>query len=301
MKIYFVRHGESTSDIENKYGGKYDDELTDKGKEQASELAKKLKGKNIKYIFTSPLKRAETTAEIIGKELGIEAHIVENLRERNQYGPLSGLTKEEAKEQFPEEVLKLEKHPYNTFVTGSEYYKKFVDRLLPSIDKILWEFDDGDILMVTHGGPIRVIIRELVKSGEIDGTSDCMLVEVEKDESNYKLISIEGANIKDMSSHEQKNEVKEEVKEEPVKEENIEEEKIEETPKVEVEDDKKEESKDKEVKAEEKEEVEEKKEEQNDSDEEEKKKDVVLEENKEVKEETTNENKEETSNSEKNE
>lgn len=194
MKIYLVRHGQTTGDVENKYGGKYDDELTKEGESQAQELAKKLSEKNINYIFSSPLKRAIQTSEIISKELKIEFDIIDNFRERNMYGGLSGLTKEEAKEKHAEEVEKLEKHPYNTFVTNSEYYKRFVNRLIPSFERIINEFE-GNLLIVTHGGPIKTLFRELFKFGEIKEINDCCLVEIEIENNDYKIVKLDGVEL----------------------------------------------------------------------------------------------------------
>ena len=51
MNIYLIRHGESTSDVKNKYDGDYDDHLTESGLQDAKEIAKKLDGKNIEVIF----------------------------------------------------------------------------------------------------------------------------------------------------------------------------------------------------------------------------------------------------------
>ena len=51
MKIFLIRHGETTSDVEDRYGGDYDDHLTEKGEQQSEELAEILKDKNIQVIF----------------------------------------------------------------------------------------------------------------------------------------------------------------------------------------------------------------------------------------------------------
>lgn len=65
MKIYLIRHGESTGDIEKRYGGSYDDHLTEKGRQQIQETTEKLLGKNIEFIFSSTLVRAKEAAKII--------------------------------------------------------------------------------------------------------------------------------------------------------------------------------------------------------------------------------------------
>lgn len=59
MKIYLIRHGQTTGDIENRYGGSYDDELTDEGQIQAHNLADKLMNSAIQILFCSPLIRAQ--------------------------------------------------------------------------------------------------------------------------------------------------------------------------------------------------------------------------------------------------
>lgn len=97
MKIYLMRHGQTTGDIEDKFGGDYDDRLTELGKSQAKELAKKLKNLNIEKIFYSPRIRAAETAEIVNKATNILIEQVDDLRERNAYGILTGKLKSEAK------------------------------------------------------------------------------------------------------------------------------------------------------------------------------------------------------------
>ena len=103
MKIYLIRHGETTGDIENRYGGDYDDHLSATGKVQCEGLVQKLKNKNIEIIYHSPRIRAKETAEILNKSLKVNIEPVTDLRERNNYGVLTGLVKTEAKAKHPEE------------------------------------------------------------------------------------------------------------------------------------------------------------------------------------------------------
>jgi alpha-ribazole phosphatase len=195
MKIFLVRHGQTTGDVEEKYGGNYDDCLTEEGKKQAIMLAEKVSGKNVKNIFCSSKIRAVETAEIISKKIGVESIIVDNLRERNMFGVLSGLTKSDAQEKFPEEVKRLEAHEYNNFVTNSENYKFFVNRIISSFQRLLDECEH-DFLIVTHSGPIRVLFREYFKFGEFKNIGDCALIEIEDKEESFKIISIQGAELK---------------------------------------------------------------------------------------------------------
>ena len=62
MKIYLIRHGESASDVRQKYDGDYDDALTDQGRKDAQQIAQKLTDKGIQAIFSSVRARALETA-----------------------------------------------------------------------------------------------------------------------------------------------------------------------------------------------------------------------------------------------
>jgi broad specificity phosphatase PhoE len=68
--IYLVRHGESEANISRRFSGITDVELTERGALQAVKAGRKLKGEKILNIFSSPLKRAKNTAEIIADEIG---------------------------------------------------------------------------------------------------------------------------------------------------------------------------------------------------------------------------------------
>lgn len=65
MKIYIVRHGQTTGDLEDRYGGDYDDHLTEEGEKQAMVLTDKLKDEGIQITMCSPLIRAQETAKIL--------------------------------------------------------------------------------------------------------------------------------------------------------------------------------------------------------------------------------------------
>lgn len=159
MKIYLIRHGETTGDVEDRYGGAYDDHLTEKGRAQIEETALQVVGKGIEVIFSSPLIRAQETAEIINSRLNCEIKVVNDIQERN-YGVLGGLTKEEAKEKYPEAV-EAHKDPHNTDPEG-EGLEEFNKRVISAFDAIT-QHGDKTIAIVAHGGPIKVILRHLGK------------------------------------------------------------------------------------------------------------------------------------------
>jgi len=190
MKIYLIRHGETTGDVEDRYGGDYDDNLSPNGEVQVRGMTKKIIDSDIEVIYHSPLIRATQTATIIGEFLKVPLVLVEDLRERNNYGELTGMTKKEALEQFPEEVEELEGNPIYHKIPNSEEYFAFAERLINAFNKIV-EGEEDTVAIVTHGGPIRVIFRELI-GFEIEGLADCAVIEIEKDEEGTEIIGMDG-------------------------------------------------------------------------------------------------------------
>jgi len=100
MKIFIIRHGETTSDIDNLYGGDYDDHLTEKGVQQAEELAQKLVNYGIQIIFSSSRIRARETSDILKCVLKVDVEVVDDIRERNGYGILTGVSKDDRFKPF---------------------------------------------------------------------------------------------------------------------------------------------------------------------------------------------------------
>lgn len=188
MKIYLIRHGESTGDIEDRYGGDYDDHLSEKGQSQATELAVKLKDKGIEKVFVSPLIRAKETDETVRSILEIESEIVENLRERNQYGILTGMVKSEAKEKYPELVEEL-KNFHNT-IKNAESYENFQQRIIAAFENIVMQ-KSSCVAVITHGGPIKVILRKILNTEKINDINDCGFCIIESENTNYKLLDTE--------------------------------------------------------------------------------------------------------------
>ena len=160
MKIFLVRHGETTGDVEDRYGGSYDDHLTDLGKEQLAVTANNLVSKGIEIILTSPLIRAKESAEIISSKIECSVEVVNGLEERG-YGVLSGLTKAEALEKYPK-VIESHKDPLNTDLEG-ESYDDFRNRVLDTFQKITQK-EYNTIAIVSHGGPIKQILAHLGES-----------------------------------------------------------------------------------------------------------------------------------------
>lgn len=191
MKIFLMRHGQTTGDVEDRFGGDYDDHLTDLGKTQAQDLAYKLDSLGIEKIFYSPRIRATESAEIINQIAQIPIEKIEDLRERNSYGILTGKLKQEAKEKYPELIEEL-KNPKAT-IAGAETYIDFKARVLSTFNEIAATSHET-IGIVTHGGVISCFLREAL-GHERKTLDDCALIELNYIDGQFEIIKFEGMEL----------------------------------------------------------------------------------------------------------
>ena len=194
MKIYLIRHGQTTGDVEDRYGGSYDDELTDKGKIQASELANKIGNSGIQVLFCSPMIRAQQTAKIVKAKLGCEIKTIESLRERNKNGILSGMTKNEAKVKYPKLVEEL--RDFRNQIQGAESHADFVERIKKAFLEVTSVVNYSTIGIVTHGGPIWAVFRDILNDNGIIDVADCGYVVLNKEGQELTIEKLDGIEYK---------------------------------------------------------------------------------------------------------
>ena len=209
IKLVLVRHGQSMWNLENKFTGWTDVELSPKGIAEAKEAGKVLKEKGFSFdlAFTSVLKRAEDTLRYILKEMNeenIEIKRSWKLNERH-YGALQGLNKEETKEKYgekqvllwrrstdvrPPELDKSDKmYPGNDpkYNGLSEEELPKTENLLDTINRVVeyWnsdikpELENGrKIIIAAHGNSLRGLIKYL------DNISDEDIIKLELQTGN---------------------------------------------------------------------------------------------------------------------
>lgn len=185
VNIYVIRHGQTTGDVEDRYGGDYDDHLTPLGINQAKELADSLMNAGIEVIFASPLIRTQETAKILQASIGVEVETVSNLRERNQNGVLTGMIRSEAKAKYPQLVEDV-KDPNKT-IEGAEDFNLFRHRVIEAIHGIANSGYDT-VAVVTHGGPIRRILENMLQAGGAYKIDDCSWLLIKAKEGSFELV-----------------------------------------------------------------------------------------------------------------
>ena len=163
-KLYLIRHGQSTYNLENRFTGWKDVGLTELGVSQAKEAAQILKGHTFDLAFTSNLLRAQKTLEIILDELDMNLDIIKNeaLNERD-YGDLVGQNKNEAALKFGEEQVQIWRRSFDTPPPNGESLKMTLDRTLPYFNSEIKPLltTGKNIILSAHGNSIRSIIMEL--------------------------------------------------------------------------------------------------------------------------------------------
>ena len=188
--LILVRHGQSVWNLENRFTGWVDVELSKNGREEASKAGKLIKNLKIDFgmFYTSYLKRANETLNIILKEINVENNKVVKAWELNErhYGNLTGLNKDEMKKKLSEEKVhqlrrswdippeKLDKdspyHPLKkiiykdipkNLIPDTESLKDTYDRVIPYYKTYIKVNIKNNVLISAHGNSIRALCKFL--------------------------------------------------------------------------------------------------------------------------------------------
>jgi 2,3-bisphosphoglycerate-dependent phosphoglycerate mutase len=169
--LVLVRHGESEWNKKNLFTGWRDVDLTDAGIAEARAAGKKLKAQGLKFdaAYTSALKRAQRTLDLMLEELGQKnIPVVKNqaLNERD-YGDLSGLNKDDARAKWGEQQVHIWRRSYDVAPPAGESLKDTAARVLPYyLQEILPRVLRGErILVSAHGNSLRALVMVLDRLG----------------------------------------------------------------------------------------------------------------------------------------
>lgn len=165
MKLILIRHGQSQWNLENRFTGWKDVDLTEAGRAEARAAAEQIKNDHIDLAFTSKLVRAQHTLQIIQQENGwqdIPVVMDQALNER-AYGDLEGLNKAETAKKFGDEQVHIWRRSYDVAPPGGESLKDTYNRVIPYFKTfILPQMQDGkNVLIVAHGNSLRSLVMFL--------------------------------------------------------------------------------------------------------------------------------------------
>ncbi|MCC7228884.1 MAG: 2,3-bisphosphoglycerate-dependent phosphoglycerate mutase [Fimbriimonadaceae bacterium] len=163
-KLILIRHGQSIWNLENRFTGWVDVPLTAQGREEAKRAGTKLTGIKIDVAYTSALRRAQNTLDIILETMGEDIPVIRDqaLNERH-YGDLQGLNKEDTAKRFGADQVKIWRRSYDIPPPNGEALKNTAERTLPFFERcILGDIKQGkNVLVVAHGNSNRSIVMLL--------------------------------------------------------------------------------------------------------------------------------------------
>jgi 2,3-bisphosphoglycerate-dependent phosphoglycerate mutase len=167
--LVLVRHGQSEWNLKNLFTGWKDPDLTEQGMAEAKDAGRKLRAQGFKFdiAFTSVLKRAQHTLDLILAEIGqpglpTKKNLALNKRD---YGDLSGLNKDDARKKWGEDQVLIWRRSYDVPPPGGESLKDTLARTLPYyVQEILPCVLRGErVLVAAHGNSLRALIMVLEK------------------------------------------------------------------------------------------------------------------------------------------
>ena len=195
-QLIIFRHGQSVWNLENKFTGWVDVDLTPKGIEEAKNAGLKLKGFHFDFAYASALKRAQNTL-LLALENSNHPPLTPTfnaaLNER-MYGDLQGLDKSETAKKYGEEQVKIWRRSFDIPPPNGESLKNTAERVIPYFEsEIIPKLKSGkNVVIAAHGNSLRALIMYLEKMSpeqilefEI-GTGQPRLYELDND---LKLIS----------------------------------------------------------------------------------------------------------------
>ncbi|MER7176507.1 histidine phosphatase family protein [Streptomyces mesophilus] len=160
-EFILVRHGETVWHAENRYAGRADVALTERGRRQAEELGAWAKEQRIDAVYHSPLSRARLTAEPAARALGLEPREDARLSELD-FGRGEGLSIDEMRTVFPEELARFVLRPVTDHLPGGNDPRDAARQARQLLDEIAAEHPGGRVLTVAHNALYRVLLCELL-------------------------------------------------------------------------------------------------------------------------------------------
>ena len=152
-KIYLVRHGQDQDNSKGILNGQRDTELTEIGLEQAGKLTETIKESNLEVtkIYSSPLKRAFRTAEIVAKALDLEVpEKLDLLIERN-FGVMTGQLVKDITEKCAPNILQSDPITYFLEVEGAETFPELIARGKKLLEWLEQNNQAENIMLISHG------------------------------------------------------------------------------------------------------------------------------------------------------
>lgn len=161
LKLYFLRHGQTTCSRENFFCGSLDPELTSEGQEMAHAFSIAYGSTPWSAIFSSPMKRTKATAQPLCDAVQMQMELRDGLKEIH-YGKWEGLSAETVSRDYHDDYILWSADPAWYPPTGGELAVAIASRALQAIEEIKLRYQSGNVLIVSHKATIRITLCSLL-------------------------------------------------------------------------------------------------------------------------------------------
>ena len=159
LRLFLIRHGETAANKEMRYLGSRDDPLSDRGVQQAGQLAHSFEALPVAAVLSSPLRRALDTATPIAQRRGLEVRQDARLRE-GSFGDWEGLSRQEVlrRSEGDAALLRAWEDDPRSPPPGGESLETVQNRMLDLVDQLQLEQAGRWLILVSHVGPIKALL-----------------------------------------------------------------------------------------------------------------------------------------------
>ena len=161
LRLYFLRHGETSYSETGAYCGEVDAELTPEGTQMAEAFAKAYRSIPWTAAYVSPLKRTIATAKPLCEAVGLEMLLRDGLKEI-RYGKWEDKTLDFVKQHYWDDYIRWLAEPAWNAPTGGETSVEISNRALAVIAEVQQKCATGNVLVISHKATIRIILCELL-------------------------------------------------------------------------------------------------------------------------------------------
>ncbi|MGQ4810031.1 Phosphoserine phosphatase 1 [Candidatus Entotheonellaceae bacterium PAL068K] len=156
-RLLLVRHGETAWNAEGRFQGQTEMPLSPRGQRQAAALARMMAAETVQALYASDLSRAWETARRLATSLGCRVQPEPRLREM-AFGRWEGLTFAEVQQDDADSLAAWQANPLQVAPPQGETLAQVTDRVSAVLAALVSVWQDGTIVLVAHGGPLRVLL-----------------------------------------------------------------------------------------------------------------------------------------------
>lgn len=192
-RVIFIRPGETEWNRHQRWQGWVAIPLSEHGRLQVQRLANYIRNIGVSALYTSDLRRALETAQLLAEKLDFEPIIDERLRERH-IGGWQGLTRIEMENWYPNEYKRFQTDPEHFQVPGGESRNEIRRRMRAAFDDVLKQDKGETVGIISHSTVINGLLSEIipgVKFGSVDVSNSSVTTIARTDDGQWQLVAVD--------------------------------------------------------------------------------------------------------------